>query len=298
MNSTSNPHPNSQILFLVNPISGGKRKDKLITKLVELLPQKGIEAEVILTTSKEDTIQQAAEAVRKNYKIVVAVGGDGTINDIASQLSGTNTSLGVIPMGSGNGLSRELKIPFNIEKAVDVILRHRVMQVDTGYINDKPFFNIAGIGFDAHIAGLFEQAKSRGLIGYIKLILQSFHQYVPEKYTIHLNGKTFSQTSFLIAVCNGRQFGNNAWVNPEAILDDGKFNITVIRSARWFEIPGLLWWMFQQKIKRSNQVDTFIINEIRIERENDGLVNIDGEPVNMSKTLYFNIVPKSLKVIH
>jgi diacylglycerol kinase family enzyme len=113
-----------------------------------------------------------------------------------------------------------------------------------------------------------------------------------------LNGKTISQTAFLLAVCNGRQFGNNAWVNPEAILDDGKFNITVIHSARWFEIPGLLWWMFQQKIKRSHQVDTFIMNEIRIERENDGLVNIDGEPVKMSKTLYFNIVPKSLNVIH
>jgi len=298
MNSTSNPHPNSQILFLVNPISGGKRKDKLITKLDELLPQKGIEAEIILTTSREDTIQRAADAVRKNYKIVVAVGGDGTINDIASQLSGTNTSLGIIPMGSGNGLSRELKIPFNIEKAVDVILRHCVMQVDTGYVNDKPFFNIAGVGFDAHVAGLFDQAKSRGLLGYIKLILQSFHKYVPEKYTFHLNGKTISQTAFLLAVCNGRQFGNNAWVNPEAILDDGKFNITVIHSARWFEIPGLLWWMFQQKIKRSHQVDTFIMNEIRIERENDGLVNIDGEPVKMSKTLYFNIVPKSLNVIH
>jgi len=295
MSSTSNQ--DHRILFLVNPISGGKRKEKLITKLKTLIQSEGVSAQVYLTSSRSDTIEKAAQAVRKNLHTVVAVGGDGTINDVASQLVGSQTALGIIPMGSGNGLSRELKIPFDLEKAFKMILRNRIKIIDTGMVNDKPFFNIAGIGFDAHIAGQFEQAQSRGLMGYLKLILQSYSSYIPEKYTIEIGNQSFSQSAFVLAVCNGRQFGNNAWIGPNAKLDDGQLDITLVKSARWFQLPGIVWWMFLQKIDRSTHVDTYRSKEIRVIREKEGLVNIDGEPIKMSQFLNFTLVSKSLKVI-
>lgn len=296
MNSANNQDRN--ILFLVNPVSGGKSKEKLITKLKSLIDKNAISAEVYQTTSRADTIVKASEGVRKKYHSVVAVGGDGTINDIASQLVGTQTALGIIPMGSGNGLSRELKIPFELEKAFELILKNRIKEVDSGLVNDKPFFNIAGIGFDAHIAGLFEQARSRGLMGYLKLILRSYGSYVPEKYTIQIGAKTFKQSAFVLAVCNGRQFGNNAWIGPNAKLDDGQLDITLIKTARWFQLPGIVWWMFLQKIDRSAQIDVYRSTEIYVKREKDGLVNIDGEPVSMDINLIFKILPKSLKIIY
>lgn len=295
MSSTNNQ--DHRILFLVNPISGGKRKEKLIAKLKSLIQLEGVSAHVSLTRSRTDTIEKAAQAVLQNYHTVVAVGGDGTINDVASQIVGTQTALGIIPMGSGNGLSRELKIPFDLEKAFKLILQNRIKTIDTGMVNEKPFFNIAGIGFDAHIAGQFEKAQSRGLIGYLKLILQSFSSYVPEKYTIEIGNQSFSKSAFVLAVCNGRQFGNNAWIGPNAKLDDGLLDVTFIKSARWYQLPGIVWWMFLQKIDRSRQIDSYRSNEILVIRESEGLVNIDGEPIKMSRLLHFTLVSKSLKVI-
>ena len=295
MSSTSNQ--DHRILFLVNPISGGKRKEKLITKLKTLIQLEGVSAQVYLTSSRTDTIEKAAQAVHEKLHTVVAVGGDGTINDVASQLVGSQTALGIIPMGSGNGLSRELKIPFDLEKAFKLILRNRIKMIDTGMVNEKPFFNIAGIGFDAHIAGQFEEAQSRGLMGYLKLILQSYSSYVPEKYTVEIGNQSISQSAFVLAVCNGRQFGNNAWIGPNAKLDDGQLDITLVKSARWFQLPGIVWWMFLQKIDRSRQIDSYRSNEILVKRESEGLVNIDGEPIKMSRFLNFTLVSKSLKVI-
>ena len=296
MNSANNQDRN--ILFLVNPVSGGKSKEKLITKLKSLINKNAVSAEVYQTTSRTDTIERASKAVLQNYHTVVAVGGDGTINDIASQLVGTQTALGIIPMGSGNGLSRELKIPFDLEKAFELILKNRIKEVDSGLVNDKPFFNIAGIGFDAHIAGLFEQAQSRGLMGYLKLILRSYGSYVPEKYTIQIGAKTFMQSAFVLAVCNGRQFGNNAWIGPNAKLDDGILDITLIKTARWYQLPGIVMWMFLQKIDRSGHVDTYRNAEILVKRKTKGLVNIDGEPVLMDNDLIFKILPNSLRIIY
>jgi YegS/Rv2252/BmrU family lipid kinase len=295
MSSTSNQ--DHRILFLVNPISGGKRKEKLITKLKTLIQSEGVSAQVYLTSSRTDTIEKAAQAVHEKLHTVVAVGGDGTINDVASQLVGSQTALGIIPMGSGNGLSRELKIPFDLEKAFKLILRNRIKMIDTGMVNEKPFFNIAGIGFDAHIAGQFEEAQSRGLMGYLKLILQSYSSYVPERYTVEIGNQSISQSAFVLAVCNGRQFGNNAWIGPNAKLDDGQLDITLVKSARWFQLPGIIWWMFLQKIDRSRQIDSYRSNEILVKRESEGLVNLDGEPIKMSRFLNFSLVSKSLKVI-
>jgi diacylglycerol kinase (ATP) len=296
MNS-ANKHISGRILFLVNPISGGKRKHEVIVKLRKLIQQVGLDAEVHETHSREDTIQRTSSAVEARFYAVVAVGGDGTINDIASQLTQTSTALGIIPMGSGNGLSRELKIPFSLTKAFNLILENRIRKVDTGTVNGKSFFNVAGIGFDAHIAGLFEKAESRGLLGYLRLILQTYSSYKPETYKLTIQGNTIQQRAFLLAVCNGTQFGNNAWVGPNAKLDDGKLDITMINRARWFDLPGLVYWMFRKQIHRSKVVSTFQGTDIQVERVSDGLVNLDGEPIKMSTHLNFSIIADSLSVI-
>lgn len=296
MNSANN-HISGKVLFLVNPISGGKRKSDMIVKLKQLIQQVGLDAEVYETKSREDTINRTLSAVESGFYAVVAVGGDGTINDIASQLTQTSTALGIIPMGSGNGLSRELKIPFSLKKAFNLILENRVKKVDTGILNGKPFFNVAGIGFDAHIAGLFENTQLRGLLGYIKLILKSYSSYKPQQYKLTVQGKTIQQKAFVLAVCNGTQFGNNAWIGPKAKLDDGLLDITIIKSARWYELPGLVFWMFKKQIHRSKVISTLQGKEIQIERSTNGLVNLDGEPIKMSTHLNFSITSDSLSVI-
>lgn len=286
-----------KIRFIINPISGGKNKTAIPDKIQNLLRNENIDADVIVSKNSNDTIFLAKEAVTKQYDAVIAVGGDGTINNIASQLINTETALGIIPMGSGNGLSRALNIPFNIQKAIKLILQFKKQKFDTGVINQNPFVNLAGVGFDAHVAGKFHSSVSRGLLNYVKITISEFSKYKPRQYAITYNGIQRNITAFLITVNNGTQFGNNAYTAPNALLNDGMLNVMIIHRCAWYNIPSLAFHLFTKSIHRHPNVESFITNSISIQRTENELVNIDGEAIQMQTDLEIKVNSLSLSVI-
>ena len=283
--------------FIINPISGGKNKTSIPERIRNLIQNENIDAEIIVSKNSEDTIYQAKDAVLNNFDAVIAVGGDGTINNIAAQLINQKTALGIIPMGSGNGLSRALNIPFNLKKAIGIVLNGKINKIDTGLINELPFINLAGVGFDAHVAGKFHSSVSRGLMNYVKITISEFNNYKPRTYTISYDGVERKITAFLITVNNGTQFGNNAYTAPYALLDDGLLNVMIIHKCSWYNIPSLAIRLFTKTIAKHPNVESFSTKSISIKRAENELVNIDGEPFQMSTDLIISLNKLSLCII-
>ena len=283
--------------FIINPISGGKNKTLIPEKIRNLIQNENIDAEIIVSKNSDDTNYQAKDAVLKNFDAVIAVGGDGTINNIATQLINQKTALGIIPMGSGNGLSRALNIPFNLKKAIVKVLNGKIKKIDTGLINEIPFVNLAGVGFDAHVAGKFHSSVSRGLMNYVKITISEFNNYKPRTYTISYDGVERNISAFLITVNNGTQFGNNAYTAPNALLDDGLLNVMIIHKCSWYNIPSLAIRLFTKTIAKHPNVESFSTKSISIKRAENELVNIDGEPFQMSTDLIISLNKLSLSII-
>ena len=286
-----------KVLFIVNPISGGIRKDRFVRELSKAIDKSMLQAEIALTHSAAETMLAAKQAVNAMVDIVVACGGDGTINGIASQLSNTPTALGIIPMGSGNGFARTLKIPFKLDDALLVVQQGVIRQIDTGMVNDNFFINISGIGFDAHIAGKFHHSKRRGLSTYTSLVLKEFSRYKPELYRIQVGENVVERKSFFAAVCNGSQFGNDFTIAPQADLMDGALELIEVRKPSILQVPKLALNALQRKFDQNELVNVMHGKSFTIEREKEGLVNIDGEPMEMGKRLEFRVSSSALRMV-
>jgi YegS/Rv2252/BmrU family lipid kinase len=286
-----------KVRFIINPISGGKKKDHFPEAIRNACLEFGLEADIFLCNSIAETKEKTKEAVQLNYHAVIAVGGDGTINLIGSELINTQVALGIIPMGSGNGLARSLHIPFDIKKAIKTISDFNLQSIDTGEVNGIPFINLSGIGFDAHVAGIFHNSQRRGLFSYAKIILREFNRFKQEPLKIHLDGNTIHVNAFLFTVCNGPQFGNNAIIAPLASLRDGIFHITILKRLKWFDAPRLAYRLFKGTIHLDSNTDCYSAKEIKIVRSKNGLMNIDGEPIMLSNNLHIEMRPLSLNVI-
>lgn len=286
-----------KIKFIINPLSGGKNKNSIPGLIYDLMDQEKYDIDLHITTSEENTLAIAIAAKNEKIDAIVAVGGDGTLNNIARFLTGTEIALGIIPMGSGNGFARELHIPMNSSKALELINEFNIKTVDTGSVNNKIFMNVCGIGFDAHVTGLFAGSKTRGLKTYAQLTLKEMRTYKPQTYQLTIDGKKNIQKAFMLVVCNGTQYGNNAYIAPEASFDDGMFNITIVEDFKWFELVSLIPQLFLKKIHEAKNVKTFFGKSIEIMRNEPAFVNIDGESVWMNNELLIDLKPLSLKVI-
>lgn len=286
-----------KVLFIVNPVSGGIRKDRFVRELSKAIDKSMLQAEIALTHSAAETMLAAKQAVNAMVDIVVACGGDGTINGIASQLSDTPTALGIIPMGSGNGFARALKIPFKLDEALMVVQQGAIRQIDTGMVNENFFINISGIGFDAHIAAKFHHSKRRGLSTYTSLVLKEFSRYKPELYRIQVGENVVERKSFFAAVCNGSQFGNDFTIAPQADLMDGSLELIEVRKPSLLQVPKLALNALQRKFDQNELVNVMHGKSFTIEREREGLVNIDGEPLEMGKLLAFRVCSSALHMV-
>ncbi|MCK6649852.1 MAG: YegS/Rv2252/BmrU family lipid kinase, partial [Bacteroidia bacterium] len=214
-----------KICFIVNPVSGIGRQ-KVIEKLIDqLLDRTLFEYEIQYTKAAKHATELAKDAALRNFDIVVAVGGDGSVNETAKGLIGTKTAMAIIPAGSGNGLARHLKIPIDIKKAMEVINMGVISTVDSIRFNDETFVNVAGIGFDAHIGWEFAKFGKRGFSSYLKVIMREFPKYKARKYELEIDGKTIYPEAFLISFANGSQWGNNAYIAPTADISDGIMDI-------------------------------------------------------------------------
>jgi YegS/Rv2252/BmrU family lipid kinase len=287
-----------RIAFIMNPISGTKNKEaawSYIGQYFGMLPD--YELTMHITEHVGDGYEKALQFARNGYNTVVAVGGDGTVNEIARGLLHSKTALGIIPMGSGNGLARHLKLPLNFKKAVEVIEKGKTQPIDAAEINGNIFFCTAGIGFDAFIGNLFNKRGKRGLHNYVGLSAKSVLQYIPREYKLNIDGQRITRKAFLITFANASQWGNNAYIAPRANSSDGKLDIVILNEYSLITSPLLLPRLFTKSLHKAWSAETFRGRHIEIIRSNDDYVHFDGESAIMGKALKVNIIPLALKVI-
>lgn len=287
----------SNILFIINPISGGKEKQKIPALIDRYLDRSKFNANFSFTSYIGHAAEIAEEAANKNFDIIVAVGGDGTINEIAGKIMGQQKILGIIPFGSGNGLARALNIPMNVKKAINIINALHITAIDAATLNHKYFFNMAGIGFDAHISAAFVGNKTRGLRGYLQMVLKEIKSYTPESYEITIDGTSYQRDAFILSVANSSQYGNDVHISPKSTLDDGVLEVCIVKPLTWYKLPVLAYEMLRSKTHRSKWVEIISGKQIRIVRTKENAIHIDGEPFFMGKNIEIEIIPKALSVI-
>ncbi len=285
------------ILFLINPKSGvgGKRS---VPRLVRtLLDKSKFNVTIKETRYVAHACELAAEAVAKGVDIVVAVGGDGTVNEVARTLIGTNTALGIIPCGSGNGFARHLGVPMDIRGAVGFINDAEVTSVDYGKINGHPFFCTCGIGFDAFVSNSFANGTRRGLLGYMNQTLVDWLNYNPEVYELESESFKKSYKAFLVACGNAAQYGNNAYISPNASMRDGLLSVTVLEPFPAVDVPLIVGQLFGRSLNKNGHIKTLEAKWLRIKRKSAGPVHFDGEPAMMDAEIFIEMVPLGLKVL-
>ncbi len=285
-----------KLLFIINPRSGKRNSGKIIDIINKTLTGK-IDFQIGLWTNIEEFNVLAQKLKDENFTDAVAVGGDGSVNLVAKTILNTSVLLGIVPTGSGNGLARSLGINMNTEKALLQILNCKTEIIDSGEVNGHPFFCTSGVGFDAHIGNLFANLPERGLKTYIKLIRKELFSYKPQNYSVIANGTEINKTAFFITVANAGQFGNNFYMAPGAKVNDGLFNVVIVKPFKL--LPGLLMLLkiLLRRAHTSMYIETLACSELIIKREQRGSVHFDGEPFTMETELIYTIKPKSLKVI-
>ncbi|MES2828315.1 MAG: diacylglycerol kinase family protein [Bacteroidota bacterium] len=287
----------SNILFIINPISGGKKKDKIPALIDRQLDNSKFIANYAFTEYAGHALELAEEAANKSFDVIIAVGGDGTINEVAAMAMKYNKVFGIIPFGSGNGLARFLKIPLKPAAAIGVINTFHVEAIDTGMFNSKVFFNMAGMGFDAYISSVFAGDKTRGLTGYLKLGLKEVLGYRAQTYTIDIDGQVFTFKAYLISIANSSQYGNNAHISPTASVTDGLLDVCIVKEFSMFKLPLLAWQMLTGNTHQSKLVEIVKGKRVTIVRADEGAIHIDGEPFFMGRKIEVNISPLSLRII-
>ena len=286
-----------RIVFVVNPISGTQGKKAILKWIDERLDRSIYDYSIVKTEYAGHATQIAANAVQEKVDVVVAIGGDGTINEIARSLVHTNTALGIIPCGSGNGLARHLRIPMEPKSAIDVLNRGRELCIDYGKINNIPFFCTCGVGFDAFISLKFADSGKRGLLTYLENTLHESLTYQPETYEIENEEGTVKYKAWLIACGNASQYGNDAYIAPHASLTDGLMDVTIMEPFTVLDVPSLSFQLFNKTIDQNSRVKTMRAKKIKIHRVNDGVMHFDGDPLMAGKELEVEIVPAGLRVI-
>jgi lipid kinase, YegS/Rv2252/BmrU family len=290
-----------RILFIINPISGTSRKGKVVNAIKRRIDHQRFAVEIRYTEYAGHAVEIAREAAEAGFDIVVAVGGDGTINEVARSLVHTQTALAIVPSGSGNGLARHLLIPMDIEKALDIINANVVTDLDYGLINDKPFFCTCGVGFDAFISLKFAEANTRGLKTYVEKTLTDGLTYKPETYRIQIGGESEGEMqevdAFLIACANASQYGNNAYIAPDASMKDGLMDVIVLEPFSILEAPIVAMQLFQRTLPHNSHVKTFRTNRLLIERTTAGPAHCDGDPYETTARIKVELVPAGLRAI-
>ncbi|TAH03895.1 MAG: diacylglycerol kinase family lipid kinase [Sphingobacteriales bacterium] len=286
-----------KIVFIVNPISGGRSKIFIPALIDKYLNHNTFDANIVFTERVGHAFILAKEALAQNADVVISVGGDGTINEVASAMVLSGKTMGIVPCGSGNGLARTLKIPLNHIKAIERINKLETIYIDSGVLNDKKFFNMAGLGFDAHISALFAKDKTRGLKGYIKSTFTQITHYKPQNYRLEIDDKIIEEEAFMLSIANSSQYGNNVHISPTALVNDGLFDVCLVKRFPLYSFPNLGLRMLLKTIQHSSYVTIIKAKQVKITREKAGPVHLDGEPLFMPKEISVSINPLSLKLI-
>jgi diacylglycerol kinase (ATP) len=290
-------NPKKTIVYIINPISGtGKQKD--IERLIrEKTDPSLFEFRLAFTTGPGHATQLAEEAVASGADAVVAVGGDGTVNEIGKALVGTSIAVGIIPTGSGNGLARHLKIPGHIDKAIEIINRGKIRKIDTATLNGQVFLSIAGVGYDAFVARKFADAPKRGFFTYFRIVSNEYPNYRPKKYILEVDGKVIKRRALLITFANSNQFGNNTSIDPGAKIDDGLIDLCIVRKIPLLLMPLYVPMLFAKKFHKTHYIEIIRAKHAVVRRKKGKSVHVDGDPLKTGNVLEMKVNPLSLNII-
>jgi diacylglycerol kinase (ATP) len=287
---------NRRILFIVNPNAGKKISGKLIETIRKEIPST-IYSEIVIWENALyfDDISQKLRT--GNFTDAIAVGGDGTVNQVAKSILNTNIALGIVPAGSGNGLARSLGISMKPEMAIKQIAEGKTTHIDAGKVNEFSFFCTSGVGFDAHIGKLFASSAKRGLQSYIKITFKELFSYKPQNYTLIVDGQTIKRDAFLITVANAGQYGNDFYMAPHAKLNDDLFHVVILKPFRLYKAPAFVLKVMRRKAHESAMIETLACKHLSIIRQKKDSIHYDGEPETQAETLHYTLNNKGLKVI-
>ncbi len=284
------------ILFIVNPISG-VGKQKLVEMMVDRYLDSALFRADFAYTEYAGHARELAKDAAGKYFAVIAVGGDGTINEAASGLIGTSCCLGAVPTGSGNGFARHMRIPVNVQKAVQLLNTAQPMTIDTASINGRCFVNVSGIGFDAEVGHQFASHGRRGPMAYVNVSARAYRQYRAQYYTVDIDGRRTSVEAFAMSFANTTQFGNNAHIAPTASVQDGLIDLSIIRRFPLVAALPMAVKLFNKTLDRSQYFNSYKCSRIKIHNSGNVRVHIDGEPEIISGNITVQIHPLSLRVL-
>jgi YegS/Rv2252/BmrU family lipid kinase len=285
------------ITFIINPISGVSGTKKKENAILNWIDKSKFDYRIEYTQYAGHATVISAEEVKRGTDIIVAVGGDGSVNEIARELINSNSTLGIVPAGSGNGLAHHLGISVNLRKAIEIINKGNTLKMDTGKVNEKVFVSLAGIGFDGLVAAKYANSKIRGFLAYMKIATEEYNKYKPKMYSIEINGKIINQRALFIIFANSNQFGYNAPIAPEASVSDGLLDVVISQKPLMVEMPLIAGLMYWRKIDKTKYVEVIKSSEIIVRSTKKRWVNIDGEAFKMDKEIHVKVIPNSLNII-
>ncbi|MDR2064855.1 MAG: diacylglycerol kinase family lipid kinase [Prevotellaceae bacterium] len=286
-----------KIAFIVNPVSGTQNKKKIVKKIENASWFDNDEVEVYYTKCAGDAFESAKRYAGENFDIVVAVGGDGTVNEIARALIHTNTVLSLVPVGSGNGLARDLNIPLKVCDAVSLLHKGKITAIDVCYFNGHPYLCTAGVGYDAAVSKAFAQSRKRGFLSYFISALKVYIKIKPDVYKLTIDGVETSHKAFDITFANAGQFGNNAYISPMADLSDKLIDAVVIRPFPWYKSAAIAFRLFGKTLHKSKYVKIYKCKHAVLERSEAGCAHFDGEFTDAGRRIEISIQPAALKIL-
>jgi diacylglycerol kinase (ATP) len=287
----------NNVLFIVNKFAGKGYQSAVEGKILQACDKQNVECTIEFTQQRGHATELArSAAAEKRYDCVVAVGGDGTVNEVAQGLVHSTTRMGIIPKGSGNGLARHLRIPVDVQKSLSSLFSSQLISMDTFRMNGKLSLNVSGVGFDGHIANLFAEDKKRGLRGYTKLTINEFFQFREFEAQIETEDQTIKRKAFVIAVANSSQYGNNARIAPAASVCDQLLHINILKKIPPYRLD-FIYSFFYGKIDTSPFCEVFQANKMTIRLDKPMAFHIDGEPCGTSDVFTIELLPYSLKML-
>jgi YegS/Rv2252/BmrU family lipid kinase len=299
----------TRIVVIINPVSGPARRgraDQRVQIAAQVLGARGLPFDIQLTERAGHAHELALDAASSGAALVIAWGGDGTINEVARALvqraqqappGRHRPALGIVPGGSGNGLARDLRIPFDPAGAIEHALGAPARDVDAGELGDRFFFNVAGIGLDAHVAALVStRVHHRGLFPYLKATARDLLRYAPIDYSITANGRTFDMSALFVAFANAREYGFGARIAPKAVVDDGVLDMVIVEHRRVAGNIARIPFLFLSRVDKQDGIHTQQVREVTIRSRDAMLFHVDGEAVQGSDTLVARVHPGVLRL--
>ncbi|GAB6010864.1 diacylglycerol/lipid kinase family protein [Viscerimonas tarda] len=285
------------VYVIINPISGTSSKQNVPERIAAELDADGFNIHIFFTEYAGHGAEITRRAINNKVDYVIAVGGDGTVNEVARTLIDSDTALAIIPSGSGNGLARDLQIPVSVTKALKIIKEENVIKIDYGIANGHIFFCTCGMGFDALVSQRVANEKKRGSLMYLKSILEAYVEQIPETYEIIYQEGTIKSKAFVVNCANTSQYGYNAYIAPHANIQDGLMNISILKPLTILDASQTAIQLFAKSINLNKKLIQLLVEEVTIIREKEGIIHVDGDPIHTGKELRVKIIPKGLKVL-